>query len=121
MQSKKQDADIRGSYGDGEIAEVLWISHLKHNLKIQAGPIETDSCYGHGSMYILDVSIWLRSFNRTAKNFGSLIPKQRVIQNMEKLRESNDNGSLGQGFANAVGISPKRFVADLTKLFKVVI
>ena len=117
---QKQDADIRGApMGMAEIAEVLWINHLKHNPKNPGWPDRDRFVLsnGHGSMLLYSM-LHLSGYDLSIEQLkisDSLIPKQLVIRNMEKLPESRQRRARSDKGSPMLLAwpSPKRFIKQI--------
>ena len=96
--------------GMAEIAEVLWISHLKHNPKNPGWPDRDRFVLsnGHGSMLLYSM-LHLSGYDLSLeqlKNFRQLDSKTAGHPEYgETPGIETTTGPLGQGFANAVGMA----------------
>ena len=96
--------------GMAEIAEVLWINHLKHNPKNPGWPDRDRFVLsnGHGSMLLYSM-LHLSGYDLSIeqlKNFRQLDSKTAGHPEYgETPGIETTTGPLGQGFANAVGMA----------------
>ena len=96
--------------GMAEIAEVLWISHLKHNPNNPKWPDRDRFVLsnGHGSMLLYSI-LHLSGYDLSIeqlKNFRQLDSKTAGHPEYgETPGIETTTGPLGQGFANAVGMA----------------